>query len=76
MNNTLANTVSVYPHDLKVGDVVTDWNYMPVQEIMIDGPTAYDVRVHGPSTYIVTVGVGSESADYTVPVDAMVTIVA
>ena len=65
---------SVYPHDLAIGDVVGDFGFLPVTDIMVDGPSAYEVRLHGPAEYWITVGAtGMASQTYSVPSDQMVT---
>ena len=44
---------SVLPADLAKGDVVQDLNGHTVEEIMLDGPSPYSVRVNGPEWIVV-----------------------
>ena len=61
--------------DLEVGDVVVNFGNLPVSEIMIDGPSAYGVRVHGPSSYVIMVDTDNGLDTYTLPSWRHVTIV-
>ena len=74
MNNTeTVKTIAV--HDVKVGDVVGDFGWLPVTDIMITGPSVYEVRLHGPAEYWITVGAeGVASQTFEVKSDAMLTI--
>ena len=48
---------TVLPADLAKGDVVRDLNGHTVEEVMLDGPSPYSVRVNGPEWIVVhTIG--------------------
>lgn len=69
------NTTTIPVTDLKVGDVVVNFGHLPVSEIMIDGPSAYDVRLHGPASYVIMVDGENGLDTWTLPSWRHVTIV-
>ena len=50
----MENTTTIPVTDLKVGDVVINFGWLPVSKIEIVGPRVYGVRVHGLSSYVIT----------------------
>ena len=72
----MSNATTIPVTDLKIGDVVIDFGWLPVSEIEIDGPKAYAVRLHGPATYVITTnGVDDGKQEWELPSWRHVTIV-
>ena len=72
--NVQTATSQILPSDVKVGDMIGDFGFLVVEEIMVDGPSAYEVRLHGPANYVFICGsVYEGDHTYTVPSDQYLT---
>ncbi len=72
--NVQTATSQVLPSDVKVGDMIGDFGFLVVDEIMVDGPSAYEVRLHGPANYVfICNSVYDGAPTYTVPSDQLLT---
>ena len=72
----MSTSTTIPVTDLKVGDVVINFGWLPVSKIEVDGPSAYGVRVHGPATYVITThGVENDTYQWELPSYRHVTIV-